>query len=77
MSNSIYTRTISAYAKKSCMLFGRTMPSPVNYTILELHTKHSGARLNSVQPGVFCIFLKKIFKKGGFGEHAIGRHLLY
>jgi hypothetical protein len=24
--------------------------------------------LNDVQPRIFCVFLKKYFKKGGFGE---------
>lgn len=33
MSNSIYTRIISLYAKKSCMSLGRFMPLLMNYTM--------------------------------------------
>lgn len=33
MSNSIYTRIISVYSKKACMLLGRFMPSVMNYTM--------------------------------------------
>lgn len=33
MSKTIYTRTISAFAKKFRMLLGRFMPSVMNYTM--------------------------------------------